>query len=336
MNKQSKRDTDSFLSTMRKRFAQAQADEMEIRAAAEEDLRYVAGDQWDEDVISARKAQNRPFLTFNRLPTFVQQVTNESRQNKPSIKFSPVDNQGDIDTAKVYEGHARHIQYASKAQISYDTAIEYSASCSFGYIRLMTDYANDHSFDMDVKFLPVDDPFSVYGVLIPKCFDRKPLWAFVVQTMTTDEYTATYGETAGHGFEDDGGWMLDGYVRVAEYWWTEYEKQVIEAQVQRPDGSIEVKKRTVQKPVIKFCKTNGYEILNDSETTWPGYCIPIFAALGRKLILRGRPLLFSLVRFQRDPQRMLNFYKTAIAERIGLLNRAPYVGYTGNSRTRSG
>ena len=324
------KDQETFLATMRKRFAQAQADEFTIRQAAEEDLRYVAGEQWDQRDIDARENQKRPCLTFNRLPTFVQQVTNESRQNKPSIKFSPVDSKGDPDTAKVYEGHARHIQYASKAQVAYDTAIEYSASCSFGFFRLTTEYATPRGFEQDVKFIAVDDPFSVYGVLMPKCFGRKPQWAFVVETLTDGEYESTYGEKPARGFEDSSdGWAQEGFVRVAEYWYTEFKKETITAEVQRADGTIETKTRVVSTPIIKFCKTNGYEILEDTETTWPGYCIPIFVALGRKLILRGKPMLFSLVRFQRDPQRMLNFYKTAIAERIGLLNRAPYLGYTG-------
>lgn len=338
----SKRNTEAFLATMRKRFAQAQTEERDIRYEAELDLRFVGGEQWREQDRKAREDSGRPVLTFNRLPTFVQQVTNESRQNKPSIKFSPVDNLGDPDTAKVYEGLARHIQYASKAQVAYDTAIDYSASGSFGYFRLLTDYCRPNSFDLDVKFATVNDPFSVYGILIPKIFGRKPRWGFVVERIAREDYEAEYpdSEIRDMGFAefgDEAGWISEDDVRVAEYFCIESKRKelalledgsVVDAE-KLPEGTPTVRTRTVTVDVVKHCKTNGYEILPGTETEWVGDCIPIFAALGRQMIIAGKPHLFSLVRFQRDPQRMINFYKTGIAERIGLLNRAPYIGYEG-------
>jgi len=63
--------------------------------------------------------------------TFTQVVANEARQTKPQVKFAPGDD-GDDETAEVYEGLARYIQYCSDAQVAYETAVDYSASCSFG------------------------------------------------------------------------------------------------------------------------------------------------------------------------------------------------------------
>ena len=50
------------------------------RACAE--TKFVSGEQWDEQLKQDRINAKRPVLTFNRLPTFVQQVANEARQNK--------------------------------------------------------------------------------------------------------------------------------------------------------------------------------------------------------------------------------------------------------------
>ena len=47
------------------------------------------------------------------------------------------------------------------------------------------------------------------------------------------------------------------------------------------------------------------------------------------MIINGKVHLFSLIRHVRDPQQLLNIYKSAIAEKIGLGNRVPYVGYKG-------
>src|ERR1044071_9119298 len=116
-----------FIEVARKRFAAAEADEKLLREEALIDLKMVAGDQWDQAIRQERDQNNRPTLTFNRCHTFVQQVSNEARQNKPQIKFAPDDEAADKDTAEIYEGMARHIQYASEAQIAYETAVEYSA-----------------------------------------------------------------------------------------------------------------------------------------------------------------------------------------------------------------
>src|ERR1039457_4526118 len=47
------------------------------------------------------------------------------------------------------------------------------------------------------------------------------------------------------------------------------------------------------------------------------------------MIINGKVHLFSLIRHVRDPQQLLNIYKSAIAEKIGLGNRVPYIGAKG-------
>jgi hypothetical protein len=42
-----------------------------------------------------RELEGRPCLTINRLPSFIRQVVNDARQNKPSINVHPVDSHAD-------------------------------------------------------------------------------------------------------------------------------------------------------------------------------------------------------------------------------------------------
>lgn len=332
--------------------------ESEIRREAAEDLRFVAGDQWDEKVKSDRLKAGKPALTFNRLPTFEQQVSNEVRQNKPSIKFSPVDNGADIDTAKVYEGMARHIQYASKADVAYETALQYSVSGSFGYFRLLTDYCHDESFDQELKFAPVLDPFSVYGIMIPTCLGLRPRYGFVVSDMEKETYKQKYGDVAPFDWEmarkTAPDWVSDTHVKVAEYHYVESKERELlliedgsgnsesvlsdelegESKAALKDlisrGELKTaKRRKVSVDQVKCCLINGVGVIPDSDTEWPGKRIPVFAVLGSQKIIDGKPRLFSLVRFMRDPQILINYYKTSIAENIGITNRVPYIGYKG-------
>jgi hypothetical protein len=316
---------EEFLKTARKRFDDSLSDEREIRDQATLDLRFVAGDQWDEAVKNDRVTSGRPAMTFNRCHTFVQQVSNEARQNKPQIKFIVGDG-GDKDTADVKEGMARHIQYASDAQIAYETAVEYSAGGSFGFVRVVTDYVDDESWDQEIKILPVFDPFSVYGVIVPSCFGLKPQFAHVVEEIPVDDYKRQFDteEIDYQGWDYAGreseGWIGTDVVRVAEYWWIEYETKELKK---------EGRTRIINKPTVYSCKTNGFEILKGTKTKWPGTSIPIVPVLGKQIIVDGKPSLFSVVRFQRDPQQLINFYKTRIAETMGTQPIQPYIIYEG-------
>jgi hypothetical protein len=320
-------DKTEFLATARQRFEDCSADEKPIREQALLDLRFVVGDQWDATVKNERVTKGRPALTFNRCHTFVQQVSNEARQNKPQIKFVVGDG-GDKDTADVKEGMARHIQYDSDAQIAYETAVEYSAGGSFGYFGFITEYCHDEGWDQDLKVRPFFDPFAVYGVLIPSCFGMEPQYAFVIEEMPLADYKRQYktDDIDEVGWEQAAklsqGWIGTETVRVAEYWYVEHEEKTI---TRKNPQTGDEETRTIDKCKVKFCKINGLSVIPGTETDWPGYCIPIVPVLGKQIILDGKPNLFSVVRFQRDPQQLINFYKTRIAETLGTQPIQPWV-----------
>jgi len=306
---------DDFLATARKRFAASAEDEKSLREKFIDDLRFASPDgdeQWDPVIKQRRLAASRPTMSFPRCHTFVQQVSNEARRRKPQIKFSPRLDQ-DKDTAEVLEGLARYIQYDSQAQVAYETAIEYSSGASFGYYRFLTDYVDYESDDLELKVVPVLDPLQIYGILVPACFNRKPRYGFVVEDVPKDEYKAIYGESQmaslswAEAGEQAEGWVGSDSVRIAEYWYIEEQKG----------------KRS--KPKVKFCKINGLEILKDTETDWPGSCIPIIPVLGKQMIADGKPKLFSVVRPQKAPQQMLNYSKSRIAETLAVSPISPFM-----------
>ena len=318
-----KRDDIEFLGKMRKQFQAAAEDEKELRDKFISDLKFASpdgDDQWDQQVKMQREMAGRPAMSFPRCHTFVQQVSNEARQKKPQIKFAPRLDQ-DKDTAEVLEGLARYIQYDSQAQIAYETAIEYSAGGSFGYYRFITDYCDDDTDDLELKVLPVLDPLTVYGILVPACFNRKPKHGFVIEDMPRDAFKEMYpdAEITSLSWSDaeqrGEGWIGSESVRVAEYWWCEEKK---------------VKGKRRPQCVVKFCKTNGLEILPGtdgelSETVWPGSSIPIIPVLGKQLIMEGRPRLFSVVRPQKAAQQLINYSKSRIAETLATSPISPFI-----------
>lgn len=350
-------DERKFLQKVRDQFRECVEQERDIRREAEIDLKYVSGEgQWNEGIKRERELQGRPALTFSKLHTFVQSVQNESRQNKSQPKVNPIGAGATTDVANVTNGILRHIQYRSQADVANDTALDYSASGGFGYFRFVTEYADPKSFDQEVKILTVQDPFSVYGVLLPACRGKECRYAFIVDRISRDEYLERYGEPEdGGGFEsaewrDCEDWIDEKTVRIAEYWWCETKKKKLRL-IQSADGAGtpiytddpgyseslpfvqgddgEAKEREVEVCEVYCCQVDGTRILPGTKTTWVGDSIPIVPVLGRQMIVDGKVHLFSLVRHVREPQQLINIYKTAIAEKIGLGNRVPYIGVKG-------
>jgi hypothetical protein len=314
---------EDFLATARKRFAAAAEDEKELRRKFISDLKFASpdgDDQWDPQLKMQREQAGRPAMSFPRCHTFVAQVSNEARQNKPQVKFAPR-RDADEDTAEVYEGLARYIQYTSDAQVAYETAIEYSAGGSFGYYRFLTDYCDDESDDLELRVVPVLDPLTVYGVLVPACFNRKVPFAFVIEDMTKEEFKRVYPDAEMTSIpwrevEKSGeGWVGSESVRIAEYWWVEEKR---------------VKGQRRPTRVVKCCKTNGFEVLpgedgESSETEWPGSTIPIIPVLGKQMIIEGKPRLTSIVTPQKSAQQLINYSKSRIAETLSVAPISPFM-----------
>jgi hypothetical protein len=325
-------DKEKFLAQARKRFEQDIADEKDLREEYSKNVRFEAGEQWDPAVKEARIKSGRPALTFPRCHTFSQKVANEARQNKAEIKFSPAE-PGDDDTVEILEGIARQIQYSSDADVAYETAAECQAGGNFGYFRFLTEYCLDgqdalenpeRAGDQEIKVVPVFDPLSIYGVLIPTCYGQEPNHAFVIERMKKDEYIAEYGKTVAavswNEYAADkaySNWVQEDEIVVAEYWHVEEETTELEL----PDG----RTRQVSLKKVKFCKINGVEVIPGTETEWVTYCIPIFAVLGKLKFVDGKPRLFGVISHQLGSQQLINLYKSRIAETIGTAPIQPYM-----------
>jgi hypothetical protein len=132
------------------------------RTEAVADLKFLAGEQWDEATKRARQLEGRPCLTFNRLPTYLHQVTNDQRQNKVGIKVHPVGHGADEKGAEIYQGMIKQIENSSNADTAYDTAVNSAAGIGFGFWRLITEYESPTSFNQVIKYQRIRDALKVY------------------------------------------------------------------------------------------------------------------------------------------------------------------------------
>ena len=358
--KSSKGDDDK-MATMRHRLQMAQSAYSDSREDELDDLRFMAGSpdnqwQWPADVLATRGSVQgqtinaRPCLTINKLPQHVRQVTNEQRQNRPSGKVIPADDNADVQVAEIFNGVVRHIEYMSDADVAYDTACDNQVTYGEGYIRLLTEYCNDESFDQDIRIERVRNSFSVYmdpTIQDPCGADAE--WCFVTEDILREEYERLFPDASpistlySQGVGDDGisSWLQEDTIRIAEYFYKTYEKATLNLY---PDNQTAfsntpqdrqlaamfgkpIRNRVVDRQKVMWMKTNGFDILDERE--WAGKWIPVVRVIGNEWEVDGRLYISGLVRNAKDAQRMYNYWTSQEAEMLALAPKAPFIGYGG-------
>ena len=354
------RDDGDMLATMRTRLTMAIAAYSDSREDELDDLRFRAASpdnqwQWPADVLATRGSVQgqtinaRPCLTINKLPQHVLQVTNDQRQNRPSGKVIPADDKADIEVAEIFNGIVRHIEYISDADVAYDTACDNQVTFGEGYFRILTEYCDDNSFEQDLRIGRIRDSFSVYmdpTIQDPCGSDAE--WCFINQEITKDEYEREFPDAAplsslqyGVGDGQLNAWINQDTVRIAEYFYIEHKAKKlnqyhggITAMVGSPEakqaemmGLIAIKTRDVDVRTVKWCKTNGFEVLEKRD--WAGKYIPVIRVIGNEFEIDGRMYVSGLVRNAKDAQRMYNYWVSQEAEMLALAPKAPFIGYGG-------
>ena len=352
---------EEMLATMRQRLNVAISALSDSREDELDDLKFYAGSpdnqwQWPSDVLATRGAVQgqtinaRPTLTINKLPQHVHQVTNDQRQNRPSGKVIPADDKADVEVAEIFNGVVRHIQYISDADVAYDTACENQVAYGEGYIRILTEYCDEASFEQDIKIARIRNSFSVYmDPLIQDPTGADAKWCFITEDVTKEEYEYLYPNAApistlatlGVGDQQISQWIGQYTVKIAEYFYIDCQKRklnlypngasVFEGTPEDKEMKViygrPVRTRESEMKKIMWCKTNGYEVLEERE--WAGKWIPVVRVVGNEFEVEGRMYVSGLVRNAKDAQRMYNYWVSQEAEMLALAPKAPFIGYGG-------
>jgi hypothetical protein len=309
-----------------------------------EDLKFLNGDQWPLDLKQQREADGRPCLRINKLPAFHDRIVGDQRRNRPSIKVHPVDDKSDPDTAKVLTGLIRNIEVQSNADVAYDTAYDGASSCGLGAFRITTEYADDDVFDQDIKIKRIKNQFTVY--VDPACQEADfsdARYMFVTEKMDREEYDHQYPKASTMEFQahrdEQGSWVWEKQVRVAEYFWKETKKKklfliqmvdeaepkaVFEDELPTEENYTVLKERNVETDVIKWVRVNAHEVLEGPQE-WPGRYIPVILVTGKETNIENETVFRGIVRHSKDSQRLYNYNRSQQAEINALAPRAPFI-----------
>jgi hypothetical protein len=331
-----------------KRFARCEDREAENRELFIADLKFANADpdngyQWDEDMLKKRTLDKRPALTINKVKQHNRQITNDARQNKPSIKVQPIDNGADKRTADVFNGIIRHIEAASTAETAYDTAAEFAVDAGLGYWRITTDYASDDSFDQEIFIKRVKNPLNVYlDPDIQEADGSDARFGFVFEVLSKEEFERKFPNAemdSNDWGEVSGGWQTKDTVRVCEYFNVVDKSDTL---IAGPDGQSfllssisdpaereaikadpEIQSRPVQKRTVKWHMIAGEKVIETKE--WLGKYVPIVRVVGSEVEIEGETIRSSHTRGMKDAQRSYNYWNSSAVEFVALQGKQPYI-----------
>lgn len=343
----------AFLFEMRKFFYDDISADRLNREAALEDLRFMVGQQWDDLVRARREAARKPVLTINRLPAFVAQIIGQRRQSETVINFIP-DNGGTVAIARLREDLLRNVQKECRADIAYDTALEGSVICGIGNFQCVLDYDNDDVFDQSINIESITDHMAVvWDRTIADKSGRDAGHVFVVDSIPKATFQQRWPWATVSDLQVDvalrgdlrmNGWITVDDVRIVNYWSMRTRKrtlalmldgttQDITDQIKDPDAAVEVMKnvaqrhdgspftREVNRKFAQMYLCSGQDIL-EGPYELPISRVPVFRVPGWEVNVGEWKHRWGLVRFLKDPQRLHNYWRSVIAEKIMQTPRA--------------
>lgn len=299
---------------------------------ARDDLFFQSDDpyaQWLQTDAERRRKEDRPVLTIDQISQFVNQVSNDIRMNTPSIDIIPDGDEADQETADIFQGLIRNIEYKSNADDAYDNAVNFAIKCGIGYIRIDHDYTHPTSFEQELKIERIVNPFAVLldsNSIEANGSDAK--YCFVLEKMDMEEYREKYPEASEVSFMISEHYACqndEDEITLAEYFYIEEEEITLvkEGETTRilqdgetPEEGAQTRKTKMR--VVRRCLLNGEEELE--KTTFPGDYLPIVPVYGEEAWMDGKRHLISLIRRSKDSQRMFNYWASMETE---LLMKAP-------------
>jgi hypothetical protein len=308
------------------------------RAHISEAKRFLNGEHWHKTDKEARK--NRPCLVIDRVNPAIDQAVGDQRQNMPSLKVRPTDPKAKVEWAQIKEGKIRHITSQLNAKMALNKASEHQFQGGIGYLRVVTKYAADDTFEQTVAVEPVYNELGVLWDPTAQAWDRMDgTRCMVYEKISKESYKEQYGkEPVSLEVEGDNSfiWRDEDAVIIAEYFVKEFTEKTLYALIDgttTEDGDQLIenyeldketgkpKDRKVNTYKIYRYKLDGAEIIEDKKE-WPSKFWPVVPVNGKEITVDGKVYRRGITKTAMDPQRMYDYYASAATEGFALTSKA--------------
>jgi hypothetical protein len=235
---------------------------------------------------------------------------------------------------------------------------ESAVNIGWGYIRILTEYVDEKSFDQEIKVGAVRNTFTGYidpAAVNPDGSDME--WFIFTEMMNRQEYNRKYPQAQLTPFITSGGgddmvqWETKEQIRLAEYFRISRKRSTLyrmsngmdmfkedikelnpeldQAQVTKaidPNTGKEISRPSFRRQV-EWYRINGQKVIE--KRVLPGRYIPVVRCEGNVLDLNGKVRRKGMIKDLMDPARMYNVWKTYETEVLALSPKAPFIGAAG-------
>ena len=368
-----------FLALARKRFAAGDAWWSDNFVGADKDIAFAYESQWAPgdrekregssclelnplpafiDQVVGDQRQNRPGIQVHPVKADLivtaqdtnaqaqQDLQQRNQAQAQQRKFSNLAGTKDYSTAKVREGMIRAIEVQSNAETHYDIAFQHAVESGFGWLRVLTEYSDNDVFEQDLVVRSIRNRFSViidpHGAEDPDYATAN--WCFISNLVRQEEFSERWPDAStgslGESVGDWAKWIIDGSIRVAEYFWRKPVPRTLlllsDARVVWQDevadvldemeraGIWVVRKRKVETTKVYWALITAHSIL-EGPIEVPFRSIPVVPVFGKEVTRDRYTTYRGLVRYAKDPVRMHNIMMSEAVDRVGLAPKSPYV-----------
>lgn len=320
------------------------------------DKRFYQGEgQWYKEDKDSRRSKEEPYLTINSTKRYVKRVTNDARKNKPQIKIIPAGYGADKETAKVCDGLIRRIRNNSRAKAAYNTAQHSATAYGLGYFRIDVEYISDFSMDQDLFINRIRNEQQVTWYLDEiqefDFSDAENCW--IEHSYPVHIFEKKFPGVAPISFQSDKPSKSPiEKVTIQEHFEVIHKPQKLyimgiegDPTIQHPvfqsdlDGFMKkaersgagtpfiLDERDSEKRYIKKEYLNGEGSFNSIKTVFRW--IPIVTVIGEEYDIDGELQFDGMVRSLKDPNRQLNFWRTAAVINVALAGKPKHIGPLG-------
>lgn len=307
------------------------------RDQADEDIRFVdvPGGMWEDLFPDFFGDDNRPKMEFNKVHQSVYRAVGEWVTSRFRPKFKPEDGTAGEREAKVLNGMYRKDERRSGGFEAYDTAVEEVFKCGYGAWKLGTEFVDQEDPDNDKQRIIFEPIPSSYNMVLwdkdAKRYDKRDAGhCTLLSRMTDDGFKKQWPDAAIASVQQPTdrsifNWNPGKNIFVAEYYEIVKKKEKVfvfeneqgeiknlwESKVEdlidelADAGFNKTKERTKTRTYIEKTVVSGSEIL-EKTTRIAGKMIPIIPVYGFRTIADGQEFAHGLVRYQKDPNRLLN------------------------------
>jgi hypothetical protein len=267
-----------------------------------EDNSFYDGNQWDARTLQLRKTANLSCLVYNQMTSKVKYIVNNALKNLPGMKCHPISGGANKNTAQVFDGILKYIQYEYDAPDAFVTALRCAVVGGIGAFRWLP--TANAAGESDIEFVRITDPTDIVVDTSAKKVNFSDMDdGFISSWVRKDKLKELYGEEVSFDIPGKAynSMYQDDQVQLLEYWVKNVETGYVEQYI-----------------------ISGSDILEEN-ISYRGTNIPIGIVTGEEYWVDGKRKFKGIIRDNKDIQRLLNLTKSRSADHIGQSSQAQWL-----------